>query len=460
MTSSVVQAVKGFANSSTTVSTNSVDTPGSNLTIVVGISYRRTKNLAATPITDTYSNTFTMVGDPTDDGGYEATRIYICENAKGGHNHVVTANFTAAANEQNIAALFIRDTLLASCLDTFDEIIDTSAPLQTPLITTTQAKSMLIAMISGGGANPSTITTDSATPSTGWVIPAGSSDLDGASHWAMSFAHNNVIQTGSYRYGCTIVSSTTATFHILAVKDQSRTVLASDNFKRANAANLGSNWDIPSGDSAIPIATNIAHIAAYGLYGQKYIGGSITWPDDQWCRVVVGQIPDAADAGIGPSVRVNSNGNGILTQAGDTDTRVYVRVGGSYQQAGSTGSASAVGDVLYLAVEGQTVTFTRNGTHICGSPIDISSLSPPASGNPGLFCYTEGAVSQATYWEAGEFDAEEEPPPPAPETPSKRKYSSAFHPGVGPFNPQQFRAARGATTILPTESSRRIIIVS
>lgn len=175
-------------------------------------------------------------------------------------------------------------------------------------------------------------------------------------------------------------------------------VLATDNFNRANAANLGANWTVIT--NAFAIASNEAQAASGAAPHENYYN-AVTWPNDQYSQVVVGTVVETTvDKGVGPAVRITAGGD-LYFLAGGGDARVYKRIGGTYTQLGTTGAAVATGDVLYLEVQGTTLIAKKNGSSICGSPITDSALS---AGNAGMWGYSDAAVlARADNWEGGDF---------------------------------------------------------
>lgn len=174
------------------------------------------------------------------------------------------------------------------------------------------------------------------------------------------------------------------------------TVLATDNFNRANAANLGANWSIPTADAnAIPISGNEA---ANGTFPGVEYYSAVAWPNDQYAQVVHKTVSTTTDSGMGPAVRVTAGGNLYLLQGTTVETRVYKRVSGVYTQLGTDGPAMATNDVAYIEVQGTTIIAKKNGTNICGSPITDSAI---ATGNAGL--WTTNIANSVDDWEGGDF---------------------------------------------------------
>lgn len=181
-------------------------------------------------------------------------------------------------------------------------------------------------------------------------------------------------------------------------------VLATDNFNRANGG-LGANWTTQSGETAPSIVSNTVQVAGGFVYGARY--SAITWPNDQYaqCKAVATR-PPTTDEGVGPSCRMATGAQThYFLQAGAGDTRLYKVVGGSYTQLGTTGSAVAVNDVLYLEVKtsgaNAIVTAKVNGVAVCGSP--VTDTSPIASGQAGMWLATSDGAANLDDWEGGDL---------------------------------------------------------
>jgi hypothetical protein len=87
------------------------------------------------------------------------------------------------------------------------------------------------------------------------------------------------------------------------------------------------------------------------------------------------------------------------------DIRLYKRISGVNTQLGSSDSAAASGDVIYLEIQGTTIVVKKNGSHICGSPIDASAEGIPSSGEMGINVLrsTSGGTVKLDDFAAGDF---------------------------------------------------------
>lgn len=165
------------------------------------------------------------------------------------------------------------------------------------------------------------------------------------------------------------------------------TTLATDDFNRANAANLGANWTIF--DAALPIVSNQVTRPGVGAASELY--NAVTPPADQWAQIVIKALCDTSDEGMGPCVRMNGT-NLYFVQTNAVETRIYKRISGTYTQLGADGVACAVNDVLYLEVQGNALIAKKNGTAIITTTDPASAI---ASGSAGLWATAAGSVTTA-----------------------------------------------------------------
>lgn len=178
------------------------------------------------------------------------------------------------------------------------------------------------------------------------------------------------------------------------------TTLATDDFNRADLANLGANWTAL--DTTFAIATNQASAnGAGGVFSVRYTG--VTFPNNQWAQCTIKATAETAtDQGAGPCVRMQAGGDIYLLQGNTVQTRIYKRVAGGFTQLGSDGPAVAANDVLYLEIQGTQLIAKKNGATICGSPTDVGGI---ASGNAGLWAGPFNTINNVDDFSAGDFTA-------------------------------------------------------
>lgn len=180
-------------------------------------------------------------------------------------------------------------------------------------------------------------------------------------------------------------------------------VLATDDFNRANSTGLGSaSWTTANSCTSFNVASNTAAVL-FNTFGGNYYN-AVVWPNAQYGQVVLASpLATSADEGVGPVVRLASGAfTGYWVQAGAGDTRLYKIVAGAFTQLGSTASASSLGDVIKLLANGTTLTVTRQGIAICGTPLTDASIS---SGNVGIFGSSSGPNAALDSFEGGDLSA-------------------------------------------------------
>lgn len=180
-------------------------------------------------------------------------------------------------------------------------------------------------------------------------------------------------------------------------------VLATDNFNRADASDLGSSWT-NIGDASLSISSNAA--AAPNGYGtnhvQTYTG--VTCPADHYSQAVInnmtafyhGVICRAADANNYYAFGVNPNAFG----GAGTTYRLWKVVAGSPTSLGTGTGTAASGDTFYIEAQGTTIKGFANGVEKVS--VTDSDLS---GGNFGLVVYSTAAAARFDDWEGGDFAA-------------------------------------------------------
>ncbi len=168
-----------------------------------------------------------------------------------------------------------------------------------------------------------------------------------------------------------------------------------DDFNRADASTLGSNWVTMSGKLDIRIVTNqAAGPSGTSTDGVAYLAGSAgTFGADQSAEATVSGMSGGANyCGVG--VRMGaSTGYVFITDgvSGITDTEIGKYVGGVYSALTGVTTTVADGDVIKISVSGTStavLTAYKNGV-VVGTYSDSSS--PHTSGQPGLDSYGSAA---------------------------------------------------------------------
>ncbi|OGJ01436.1 hypothetical protein A3G53_03110 [Candidatus Nomurabacteria bacterium RIFCSPLOWO2_12_FULL_44_11] len=209
------------------------------------------------------------------------------------------------------------------------------------------------------------------------------------------------------------------------------TVPATDNFDRADATSLGSNWTQIGGANGI--SGNKVRTNASGFQSDVAFWKANSFNADQYAQI---NITNPQYAGIlGPVVRGGGTW-GQLTEkfyvysCRDSSGSVFKRVNGvETTLANLPGCAS--GDVLRLEISGSTLKAFKNGVQQGGNIIDTSIVS----GSAGLYFYNAVTSARADNWEGGNSVSTPAPAPaPAPAPVPVPAPNPAPGPIVGDFD--------------------------
>ncbi len=182
------------------------------------------------------------------------------------------------------------------------------------------------------------------------------------------------------------------------------TILATDNFNRANADPIGNPWTSAGDGGQFKIVSNAATPNALGSDCSAF-ENTVTWPNDQYSQAKVTVTgTDGGGRGIGVGVRMATNRNYYrlaIDHASSNNVRLNKKVNGTSTQIWLRTVTLVDGDTLYLEVQGTTLIAKLNGVEIGASATD-SSLSSGAAG----ICYSSTATSASEDdWEGGDFSS-------------------------------------------------------
>jgi hypothetical protein len=188
-------------------------------------------------------------------------------------------------------------------------------------------------------------------------------------------------------------------------------VLASDDFNRANASTLGANWSAAPGHSQLKISGNSAVADLSNTADQVSVYTALgAWPNDQWSSAQISASSNAnagGDQGAAVIVRTNTNNYsgywGVVDRAASSNWGVFRQVNGTYTHLTGGTTTWADGDTFEIDVVGSTITFKKNGATL-GSVSDSSI----ASGQPGVgYSGTESSSAAISFdnWTGGDFSS-------------------------------------------------------
>jgi len=187
-------------------------------------------------------------------------------------------------------------------------------------------------------------------------------------------------------------------------------VLATDDFNRADAATLGSNWSRAFGSSAdMGIFSNQVDVASANTFAMAYYN-ALAWPDDQYSQAKVIALASHSMMVICRASTATSTswyGGGCGSSLfGNNNYRIARRIsGGSVTSLASVATNVAANDVLKLECTGGTgpaLALYRNGS----SMVTFTDSGGVSSGQAGLQAQNNnGNVALWDDWEGGDFAA-------------------------------------------------------
>ena len=186
-------------------------------------------------------------------------------------------------------------------------------------------------------------------------------------------------------------------------------ILASDNFNRANGA-LGANWTNQSqGANNVQIASNQVEATLANDFEAAF-WSAITWPNDQFSQATLIRGDTSGQSGGGPIVRVSSSAFTMYyvfaTEGTPGTIQIAKIVAGSFTPVSTVTPNVSANDVLLLTVQGTTLRCFQNGTQATSvTDAAISSGSPGLSVNPGFGSVVTDA--EVDNWSGGDFQGTE-----------------------------------------------------
>jgi hypothetical protein len=184
-------------------------------------------------------------------------------------------------------------------------------------------------------------------------------------------------------------------------------VIATDDFNRANGTGLGANWtavvdnyDISS-NRAVPSPTSSDAVVRYS---------GATWPNDQYSQAKCYTTnTTAGGAGIGVCARCSASATTLYRLVADHGSSSNWEIGdfiaGSYNFIANRTQAWTDGDTIRLEAQGTSLTIKLNGTAV-GAAITSSAI---ASGQAGLAYSSIASAPASDDFEGGDFAAAFDP---------------------------------------------------
>lgn len=178
-------------------------------------------------------------------------------------------------------------------------------------------------------------------------------------------------------------------------------VLATDDFNRADATGLGANWASVLADHNI-----LGNRAAGNVVSYSY-NTSVVWPDDQWSKLTLKSFVGLS--WVAPTVRqavgvrtMYAGGADPLDFAGGSIRTLWKEVANSRTKLANEAVAVANDDVFYLRAVGTSIKLYVNGSE----RLSVTDASI-ASGSAGFTGRSTVADSPTVDdWSGGDVTAE------------------------------------------------------
>jgi len=186
------------------------------------------------------------------------------------------------------------------------------------------------------------------------------------------------------------------------------TQLATDNFTRANSSDLGTAWDVCTGEipEGFDIVTNTARADSTQLGADaSETNNSATWPSNQYSETTLGTVSAAGlGAGYGPTCRAATGATVTYYRVVGCSSgwELGKKVAGAFTSITSSSTAVANGDIIKLEVNGTSLKVYKNGAQVGTTQTDASI----ASGRAGV-AYSSVASSSDTIslWSGGDLSS-------------------------------------------------------
>ena len=184
-------------------------------------------------------------------------------------------------------------------------------------------------------------------------------------------------------------------------------VIATDDFNRANETPMAGNWTQIEAHEW-NLTSNVATPAFVSLDTASYWNAT-TFPNDQYSQAKITVTgTGGGGAGLGLGVRMSGTvGNAtyyrlVIDHASSNNIELSRIVGGAFTQLWLRTQAFTNGDTLRLEVSGSTLTAKLNGTAIGTTYTDAS---PIASGRAGIAFSSSETAATLDDWEGGDLAA-------------------------------------------------------
>lgn len=187
-------------------------------------------------------------------------------------------------------------------------------------------------------------------------------------------------------------------------------ILATDDFDRADNADLGANWtpvnDGSNGGDNFTIVSNAAKSPNTSDSAELYT--ALSAYADQWAEATLGGLgPNGVGAGTGVLVRGSSGASFDyyrLVASSEGWSLDEYNAGAHVATLASGSLTFSNGDRIYLEIQGTTLIAKRNTTNGAGgTTLTTQTDATIASGRPGIAHSTDAPDTFISSWQAGDF---------------------------------------------------------
>lgn len=179
-------------------------------------------------------------------------------------------------------------------------------------------------------------------------------------------------------------------------------ILATDNFNRADADPIGGNWTTGPSSGAMKIATNIATTST-GTDSAAYYN-ALAWPNDQYSLANITSVTAGGGAGPCVLVRMSAAAQTFYRVAADRaasgNVQLAKAVAGSFTTLWNRTATVIDGDILKLSAQQTSLDVYISGVAVGATATD----SAITAGNTGIgYSSNDGGPTTVDNWEGGDF---------------------------------------------------------
>jgi hypothetical protein len=188
--------------------------------------------------------------------------------------------------------------------------------------------------------------------------------------------------------------------------------VATDNFNRADNADLGTNWTPPTGVTGWSISGNQALEDSGGAFCAEY-WNAVSFANDQYSQAIVDGVTleSVVNNGAGVAVRIATGANTMyrayLNSNASGEIQLTKHVAGVVTELAqyTAGAAPALLDGIRLEVRGTTLKVyhsSAGGAYVERISTDDSSI---ASGSAGIAGKANSNLNLVDNWDGGDLSA-------------------------------------------------------